>query len=260
MTRLSVNLNKVALLRNQREIGYPDLIKSARSVLDAGAHGITIHPRPDQRHIRRDDVPALSTLTSDYKRPFPSFMMEEGHKEADIEFNIEGYPDEEFLTLVTTIRCDQVTLVPDAPDQKTSDHGWDVPLKRDFLEDVIDRLKNAGRRVSLFIDPLPEMARVAAQIGADRVELYTGPYAFDHKLLQDYVETAQIAQGVGLGINAGHDLNLDNLARFIAAIPFCDEVSIGQAIVSDALELGWRGAVNAYLTAIQYGQKAAKAA
>ncbi len=260
MTRLSVNLNKVALLRNQRDIGYPSVLDTAKSVLDAGAHGITIHPRPDQRHIRRTDVPDLSSFCADYKSPFPSFMMNEEHVPADIEFNIEGYPDEEFLNLVTSYRCDQVTLVPDAPDQKTSDHGWDIPAREEFLTDVIARLKDAGRRVSLFIDAKPDLARAAADIGADRVELYTGPYAFDMKLLPDYVATAQAARNVNLGINAGHDLNLDNLARFIAAVPECAEVSIGHAITADALDMGWRGAVSAYITAINYGHKSAKAA
>lgn len=260
MTRLSVNLNKVALLRNQRDIGYPSVLGAAKSVLDAGAHGITIHPRPDERHIRRSDVPDLSSFCADFKSPFPSFMMNEGHVPADIEFNIEGYPDEDFLDLVTTHRCDQVTLVPDAPDQKTSDHGWDVGGRKDFLKEIIKRLKDEGRRVSLFIDPKIDDARAAAEIGADRVELYTGPYAFDHSLLPSYVETTKAARAMGLGINAGHDLNLDNLAKFIAAVPECDEVSIGHAITADALDMGWRGAVSAYNTAIQYGHKTAKAA
>ena len=260
MTRLSVNLNKVALLRNQRDIGYPNVLATAKMVLDAGAHGITIHPRPDQRHIRRTDVPELSIFCADYKSPFPSFMMNEEHVPADIEFNIEGYPDEEFLTLVTAHRCDQVTLVPDDPNQRTSDHGWNVREQKDFLQDVIARLKDAGRRVSLFIDPKADDARAAADIGADRVELYTGPYATKDIKIDDYVAAAGAAKSVGLGINAGHDLNLDNLARFIAAVPDCAEVSIGHAITSDALDMGWRGAVSAYLTAIQYGHKSAKAA
>lgn len=260
MTRLSVNLNKVALLRNQRDIGYPTVLGAAKSVLDAGAHGITIHPRPDERHIRRADVPDLSSFCADYKSPFPSFMMNDTHVPTDIEFNIEGYPDEAFLELVTTHRCDQVTLVPDAPDQKTSDHGWDMPARKDFLKDMIKRLKDEGRRVSLFVDPNPDDARIAAEIGADRVELYTGPYAFDYGLLPQYIETAQAAIASGIGINAGHDLNLDNLAKFIAGVPECDEVSIGQAITADALDMGWRGAVSAYNTAIQYGLKSAKAA
>lgn len=254
MTRLSVNLNKVALLRNQRDLPYPSLIKTAEMVLKAGAHGITIHPRPDERHIRRGDVPELSSFLADYKTPFPSFMMNRDQIK-DIEFNIEGYPDDEFLELVCTHHCHQVTLVPDAPNQKTSDHGWDVLSKKEFLKNVIEKLKDKGRRVSLFIDPNPDMASASKEIGADRVELYTGPYALNHELLQDYVATASAAKNVGLGINAGHDLNLDNLAKFIASIPQCDEVSIGHAITSDALDMGWSSAISAYLTAISYGQK-----
>jgi pyridoxine 5-phosphate synthase len=245
MTRLSVNLNKVALLRNTRDVGYPSVIESAKLVLAAGAHGITIHPRPDERHVRRADVPEIAAFLKDY---------------SGIEYNIEGYPDEDFMSLVLTHDCDQVTLVPDAPDQKTSDHGWNIPARRDFLKDIVARLKDGGRRVSLFIDHDPAMAEAAASIGADRVELYTGPYAFEAALLPMYVETARHAKQAGLGINAGHDLNLDNLARFIAAIPECDEVSIGHAITADALKMGWMGAVSAYLTAIQYGQKTARAA
>jgi pyridoxine 5-phosphate synthase len=257
MTRLSVNLNKVALLRNQRDLPYPSLIETAKVVLESGAHGITIHPRPDQRHIRRDDVPELASFVTDFKAPFPTFMLGEGHTPRDIEFNIEGYPDEDFLKLVTTYKCDQVTLVPDDPNQKTSDHGWDISQKKDFLKDVIDQLKKEGRRVSLFIDTDPSVAELAAKVGADRVELYTGPYAMDPKTLPDYVRTAEAAKKSGLGINAGHDLTLDNLGRFIGAIPDCEEVSIGHAITADALMLGWRGAVTAYLTAIQYGHKMA---
>lgn len=259
MTRLSVNLNKVALLRNTRDVGYPDVIETAKAVLEAGAHGITIHPRPDQRHIRRSDVPEIAEFLAGHNSPFPSFMMKDGEIK-DIEYNIEGYPDDAFLDLVTTTKCDQVTLVPDAPDQKTSDHGWNIPARREFLIETVQHLKSAGRRVSLFIDHDPRMAEAAAEIGADRVELYTGPYAFDGTVLPLYVETASVARDAGLGVNAGHDLNLDNLARFIAAIPFCDEVSIGHAITSDALKMGWAGAVSAYLTAIHYGHKTAKAA
>ena len=247
MTRLSVNLNKVALLRNQRDIGYPSVLDTAKLVLDAGAHGITVHPRPDERHIRHSDIPEIA-----------AFLAERG--DSDIEFNIEGYPDENFMALVLAHKCDQVTLVPDEPNQKTSDHGWDIPERKDFLKDIIARLKNEGRRVSLFIDPQADMAETAADIGADRVELYTGPYAFDYTLLPDYERTAEAAIRLALGVNAGHDLNLDNLAKFIAAVPSCAEVSIGHAITSDALNMGWRGAVAAYLTAINYGLKSAKAA
>lgn len=247
MTKLSVNLNKVALLRNQRDIGYPSVIQTAEIVLDAGAHGITVHPRPDERHIRRTDVGEIS-----------AFLKNRGDDGA--EFNIEGYPDDSFLALVTEQSCDQVTLVPDAPGQRTSDHGWDIAAHKDLLKTAIDRLRKEGRRVSLFIDPDPEAAILAAEVGANRIELYTGPYAFkpdDTKLLDQYIRTTQQAEKEGLEINAGHDLNLDNLARFIAAVPSCAEVSIGHAITADALEMGWRGAVQAYLTAIEYGRKAA---
>lgn len=257
MTRLSVNLNKVALLRNQREVPYPDLIQTGRMVLEAGAHGITVHPRPDQRHVRRSDIPAIAAFLNEENLPFPSFMMKEEER-GDVEFNIEGYPDEEFIRLVCENKCDQVTLVPDAPDQNTSDHGWDIPAQKDLLRDVITELKMHNRRVSLFIDPDARMAEAAAKIGTDRIELYTGPYAQQSALLPDYVAAAKAARDAGLGINAGHDLNLDNLARFIAAIPECNEVSIGHAITADALNMGWHGAVSAYLTAIQYGHKSAK--
>ena len=240
-TRLSVNLNKVALLRNQRDIGYPHLLDTAKLVLDSGAHGITVHPRPDERHIRRADIADLSALVNDWGK--------------SVEFNIEGYPDEEFLNLVTSNKCDQVTLVPDAPDQKTSDHGWNIRAHKDLLTGVIKRIQDSGARVSLFIDPEERMAEEAAELGANRIELYTGPYAFNNKLLPDYSKTADAANRRALGINAGHDLNLDNLARFIAAVPSCAEVSIGHAITADALLMGWRGAVSAYLTAIEYGQK-----
>lgn len=259
MTRLSVNLNKVALLRNTREVGYPNVLETAKIVLMAGAHGITIHPRPDERHIRKSDVPELSAFLANHNSPFPSFMMKDGQR-GNIEFNIEGYPDEEFLKLVIENKCDQVTLVPDAPNQKTSDHGWDIPAHREFLKDVIARLKDSGRRVSLFINPVSSMADAAAEINADRVELYTGPYAMNPKILSDYIATAEAVNKCALGINAGHDLNLDNLAKFIAAIPTCAEVSIGHAITADALMMGWPAAVSAYLTAIQYGQKSSRAA
>lgn len=247
MTKLSVNLNKVALLRNQRDIGYPSLIDTARLVLESGAHGITVHPRPDERHIRRSDIADITAFLMDWP-------------DKDIEFNIEGYPDAEFIKLVTTHDCDQVTLVPDAPDQKTSDHGWNVIEKKSELTAIIAQLKEAGRRVSLFIDPDPAMAQAAADVGADRIELYTGPYATKDTLIRAYRETADAARKAGIGINAGHDLNLDNLSAFIAGVPDCAEVSIGHAITSDALIYGWRGAIAAYLTAIEYGHKQAKAA
>ena len=244
MTKLSVNLNKVALLRNQRDIGYPSVIQAAEAVLRAGAHGVTVHPRPDERHIRMSDIPALADFVASWA-------------DKDVEFNIEGYPSETFLDLVTAQACHQVTLVPDDPDQRTSDHGWDMEAYSGILTEVTAELKKAGRRVSLFIDPDPEVPEKAAAVGADRVELYTGPYAFDDMTLDTYVRTAAAATDAGLEINAGHDLNLDNLARFIAAVPECAEVSIGHAITADALNMGWNGAVAAYLTALEYGHREA---
>lgn len=242
MTKLSVNLNKVALLRNQRDIGYPCVVETARIVLDAGAHGITVHPRPDERHIRKSDVTDLSNFLED--RP-----------DKTAEFNIEGYPSDDFLALVCRTPCHQVTLVPDAPDQNTSDHGWNIAENEILLKTVIGKLKNAGRRVSLFVDPDPDIPAKAANVGADRIELYTGPYALNDIPLETYVRTAELALENGLEINAGHDLNLDNLGRFLDSIPETAEVSIGHAITADALIYGWNGAIAAYLSAINYGLK-----
>ncbi len=247
MTKLSVNLNKVALLRNQRDVGYPDVIEHAKLVLEAGADGLTIHPRPDERHIRKSDVGKIAAFLKD--RPKTDGK--------SIELNIEGYPTEEFMELVLKNNYDQVTLVPDSPSQRTSDHGWDVQKNQTTLKDVIKRLHEKKRRVSLFIDPDPTVIEYVKQVGADRIELYTGPYAEDKTPLKSYIETAKAAQKAGIEINAGHDLNLDNLAHFIAAIPYCTEVSIGHAIISDALTMGWNGTIHAYLTAIDYGQKTA---
>ncbi len=243
-TKLSVNLNKVALLRNQRDVGYPSVLDTARMVVAAGAHGVTVHPRPDERHIRRSDVPALKALLG-------------SELADDIEFNVEGYPTPDFIALIREVRPDQVTLVPDAPDQRTSDHGWDVAQQRDVLSEVIALLKQSGARVCLFMDPEPgDMAKVAA-LGADRIELYTGPYAemFEsgdvRVLLQRYADAAAAATEAGLGINAGHDLSLDNLPSFRRALPMLAEVSIGHAITADALRIGFPAAVEAYLRALQ---------
>jgi pyridoxine 5-phosphate synthase len=244
-TKLSVNLNKLALLRNQRDIGYPSVIEHAQIILEAGAHGLTVHPRPDERHIRRSDISEITAFLADYDGK-------------SIEFNIEGYPSDDFIDLVLKNKCDQVTLVPDDPNQRTSDHGWDIKTHFNTLKDVIERLHDGGRRVSLFIDPVPEIAKQAKEIDADRIELYTGPFAEKEIILESYAETAITAKKVGLEINAGHDLNLDNLAQFISQIPTCAEVSIGHAITADALKFGWNGAVNAYLSALEYGHKMAK--
>lgn len=247
MTNLSVNLNKLALLRNQRDIGYPDLIDHAKMILDAGAHGLTIHPRPDQRHIRFSDIDTIGNFIHHWNE----------HNNTKIEYNIEGYPSEDFLDHVLQSKCDQVTLVPDAPDQNTSDHGWDMDEKTSFLKPIIARLLSKNIRVSLFLDPVIEFLQPCKDIGADRVELYTGPYAMETTQIDTYRQTAEKAQIIGLEINAGHDLNLDNLAKFVKHIPFCAEVSIGHALTADALKMGWHGAVIAYLTAIEFGHKQA---
>jgi pyridoxine 5-phosphate synthase len=243
-TKLSVNLNKVALLRNQREVGYPSVLEAARLVVHAGAHGITVHPRPDERHIRYTDVTELAGLIRD------EFA-------AAIEYNIEGYPTPEFVALIREIRPDQVTLVPDAPDQRTSDHGWDLVRHGARLAPIIAELRASGARVSLFLDPEPRLVAGVSQAGADRIELYTGPYAHAFggrgakALLERYVRTAEAASRAGLGINAGHDLNLDNLPSFVQAIPQLAEVSIGHAITADALRIGFPAAVEAYLRALR---------
>ncbi|MCI5060123.1 MAG: pyridoxine 5'-phosphate synthase [Alphaproteobacteria bacterium] len=249
MTNLSVNLNKVALLRNQRDVGYPDVAEHGQMILDAGAQGLTVHPRPDERHIRKSDVPILAALIEKWNAD---------DKNRPVEFNIEGYPSDDFIDLVTTHPCHQVTLVPDDPNQRTSDHGWDVVMHRERLKEVISHLKSHGRRVSIFLDPVLELLNHAAETGADHIELYTGPYAEKEVPLETYAACAQKAEELGIGVNAGHDLSLDNLAPFIAALPTCAEVSIGQAITADALKMGWNAAIIAYLTAIEYGHKSSK--
>ena len=242
-TKLSVNLNKVALLRNQRDVGYPSVLEAARLVVGAGAHGITVHPRPDERHVRRTDVTELAALIRDEFDPA-------------IEYNIEGYPTPEFVALIGAVRPDQVTLVPDAPDQRTSDHGWDLREPGRLLP-LIRELKASGARISLFMDPDPGTIATAATIGADRIELYTGPYAEAFAageaalLLRRYVQAAEAAEEAGLGVNAGHDLNLDNLPAFCHVIPQLAEVSIGHAITADALRIGFPAAVEAYLRALR---------
>lgn len=246
MTNLSVNLNKVALLRNQRDIGYPELLDHGALILDAGADGLTIHPRPDERHIRKIDVRLISNFVREWN----------ASHETVVELNIEGYPSDEFLDLVCAHDCDQVTLVPDDPNQRTSDHGWDIEAHKDRLSEIVARLHDSKRRVSIFIDPDPKAATLAKEIGADRVELYTGPYAFAwvdsdeedvQQILARYRATAQAAIEAGLAINAGHDLSLSNLPEFFQSLPECAEVSIGHAITDEALKVGWKTAVNSYL-------------
>ncbi|WP_404403156.1 pyridoxine 5'-phosphate synthase [Pelagibacterium halotolerans] len=241
MTKLSVNLNAVAQLRNRRNLPWPSVTGMARIVIGAGADGVTVHPRPDERHIRRSDVYDLRKLLAD--------------EAPEIEFNIEGYPTEDFIVLIEDVDPDQVTLVPDDPSQATSDHGWDFVGKGNFLTDVVQRLRKPGRRVSLFCDPDAGAAGVAAAkaTGADRVELYTGPYGgcYDEPVraeaeLQTLAGTARAARAAGLGVNAGHDLTLANLPAFRAAVPGVDEVSIGHGITADALIYGFADAVRKY--------------
>lgn len=257
-TKLSVNLNKVALLRNQRHVGYPDPVEAGRTILKAGAHGLTVHPRPDERHIRRSDVFNLAAMLQD-----------DGWKDQGIEFNIEGNPFDDFLTIIDRTRPDQATLVPDSPDAATSDNGWDVFAEEDRLRQVIATLKGLGCRVALFMNAVddPEAAmQKTADLGADRIELYTGPYADAYgtenqaAVLARYVKTAEAAVRAGLLINAGHDLTTGNLPAFVQALPRLDEVSIGHAFTADALWLGFDGTVAAYLEALRCEAAAEEAA
>ena len=237
MTRLSVNINKVATLRNARGGNKPDVLKAALDCERFGAQGITVHPRPDERHIRYSDVTAIRPRIS-------------------TEFNIEGNPIPRFCELVSMVIPDQVTLVPDAENAITSDAGWDTVRNREYLSGICKSFKDLGIRVSIFVDPDPYMVRGAAECGADRVELYTAGYASQYsagreKAIAPYVEAAKAARECGLGLNAGHDLNLDNLAFFINTIPWTDEVSIGHAIICDALYMGLESTIAAYLAEIQ---------
>ena len=231
-TKLSVNINKIATIRNARGGNNPNLIKVAKDCEAFGADGITVHPRPDERHIRRADVPALQAVLR-------------------TEFNIEGYPSKEFLDLVLRVRPSQVTLVPDKPGQLTSDNGWDTEKEQFFLRDVLSDLRAAGIRSSIFINADVRMAEFAAQAGADRVELYTGPYAHGYatnreEAIAPFLETAKRVKQLGIGLNAGHDLSLENLAYFTDVIPWVDEVSIGHALVCDALYMGLEATIAAY--------------
>lgn len=244
-TRLSVNLNAVAMLRNRRDLPWPDVAHIGRLALQAGAHGLTVHPRPDQRHTRFSDLPVLRALIDD---EFP-----------DCEFNIEGYPTEEFLTLVLENDPEQVTLVPDEPGQATSDHGWDFVGKGNFLSDVVGRLKERGLRVSLFCDPDADASVIARakETGADRIELYTGPYGACYDNDEEAVfqanmlaSTAELAITAGLGVNAGHDLTVANLPLLVAKVPDLAEVSIGHGLTADALEHGYAATVRRFLVAL----------
>lgn len=233
MTKLSVNINKIATLRNARGGNNPDVLKTALDCERFGAQGITVHPRPDERHIRFKDVVELKKVVK-------------------TEFNIEGYPDQRYLDLVAQTKPAQATLVPDAPSAITSNKGWDTITHADHLKVLIRKIKANGTRVSIFVDADPEMVEGAAAIGADRVELYTGPYAeeFHHnkeEAIAPYIRAAERAKAVGLGLNAGHDLDLNNLRFLKNSIPWIDEVSIGHALICDALYLGLENTIQLYL-------------
>lgn len=237
MTRLSVNINKFATLRNARGGNNPDVLKVAADCERFGAEGITVHPRPDERHIRYDDVISLKQIVT-------------------TEFNIEGYPDTRYLDIIRKTRPAQATLVPDAPDAITSNSGWDTIRHADFLREIVKEIQTLGVRVSLFVDPVPRMVEAAAEVGANRIELYTEPFAREFEVNRDiavkpYVESARVAREAGLGVNAGHDLDLNNLGFLARAIPQLDEVSIGHALVCDALYYGLENTIQLYLKALK---------
>ncbi len=233
MTRLSVNINKVALIRNARGSNLPNLVQIAKDCEAYGAQGITVHPRPDERHVRYDDIPVLKEIVT-------------------TEFNIEGNPTPRFMKMVMEHKPDQCTLVPDDPGALTSDHGWDTIKHSAFLKDVIGQLQDKGIRVSIFLDPVEAQVEGAKEVGADRIEFYTGPYAEGYhedreKAIRDFVKAARKANDIGIGINAGHDLNLDNLAYFHQNLPGLLEVSIGHALICDALYYGLKNTIQLYL-------------
>jgi len=242
MTKLSVNLNKIALLRNQRDIGIPSVIESARTVIKAGSYGITVHPRPDERHIKYKDVYELAEMVT-------------------VEFNIEGNPFlGQYMEIVNKVKPHQATLVPDSPDANTSDHGWNLEADKERVVPVIKELKAMGVRVSLFMDTDVEGIKQAAEVGADRVELYTEPYARAFRtgerveeVLEKYAGAARAATDAGLGVNAGHDLNLDNLGKFLFVVPGVLEVSIGHALIAESLENGLYNTVKQYLKVLSKG-------
>ena len=237
MTRLSVNINKIATLRNSRGGKVPSVTEAAIKCQEFGAQGITIHPRPDQRHIRRQDVYDLKPLIK-------------------TEYNIEGYPSEDFIKMVIEVGADQATLVPDDHNQLTSDHGWDTIKHKSFLSDVISRLKENGVRTSIFVDPDIKAIEGAAEIGTDRIELYTEPYATFYpdnreKAVAPFVEAARVAADFNIGVNAGHDLSLENLNYLYKMIPNLMEVSIGHALIADALYLGLEETIGRYLDCLK---------
>ena len=241
-TALSVNVNKVALLRNTRLLKIPSVVRASRICLEAGAHGITVHPRPDERHIRSTDVYEIAELLKNWP---------------NAEFNIEGNPFHNLMELIRAVRPDQATFVPDSVSQSTSDHGWDLVADADKLRPLIQECRELGVRVSLFMDPLADQIPLAKELGADRVELYTESWAraFQNSAhvstLSKFVESAKVAIQSGVGVNAGHDLSLENLTPFLKAVPGVREVSIGHALISDALEMGYSNTVRAYLDRIE---------
>lgn len=233
MTKLSVNINKIATLRNARGGNNPNVIKTAIDCEKFGAQGITVHPRPDERHIRYNDVMELKEVVS-------------------TEFNIEGYPDQRYLEIIEKVRPAQATLVPDPPEAITSNAGWDTINNREKLTTIIQQIKDWGVRTSIFVDPNEDMVEGAAEVGTDRIELYTEPYAAHfhkdkNKAVADYVKAAEKARNLGLGLNAGHDLDLDNLKYLKEQIPYLDEVSIGHALICDALYYGLENTIQMYL-------------
>jgi pyridoxine 5-phosphate synthase len=240
-TALSVNVNKVALLRNTRDLGIPSVLRAATLALQAGAHGITVHPRPDERHIRAHDVHEIAELMKQWPQA---------------EYNIEGNPFHNLMDFVRSVRPHQCTFVPDSVEQATSDHGWQFPQDAQRLRPLIDEARALGVRVSLFMDPSPQAMRAVRELRADRVELYTESYARAHgtpagaAVLGIFAAAARAALQEGLGINAGHDLNRDNLTDFLRAVPGVQEVSIGHALIADALELGYTETVRDYLRCI----------
>lgn len=237
MTKLSVNINKVATIRNARGGNNPDVLKVAVDCEKFGAQGITVHPRPDERHIRYQDVRDIKPLIT-------------------TEFNIEGNPIDKYIKLVLEVKPTQVTLVPDADNQITSNHGWDTVANKGFLTDVIGQFKEAGIRTSIFVDAEPKMVEAARMCGTDRIELYTEPYAAGYEAnreeaIKPFVEAAEVAREMGLGLNAGHDLSLQNLTYFHQNIPWLDEVSIGHALICDALYFGLEDTIKRYLACLK---------
>lgn len=240
MTKLSVNINKIATLRNSRGGNIPNLLQVASDCQSFGAEGITVHPRPDERHIKYVDVYDLQSKVT-------------------TEFNIEGNPTPEFIALISKIRPTQVTLVPDAEDALTSNAGWNTIKHKEFLTEVVNEFQSIGVRTSIFVNPVPEIIKIASQIGSDRIELYTGPYAEDYSVNRDkaiapFVEAATLAKNLGLGVNAGHDLNLDNLNFLYINIPWLKEVSIGHSLISDALYFGLEKTIKAYKNCLNSSQ------